>query len=404
MGTDSTGEFLRIGVVGEGPATIEVVTTILAADVHARITAIAGEADVNRSVDPRVAEVFGTVIGVELREEGGVRMRLSIADKIVESEFDAFVVEIDQLDADHWAAVLTGIGAVTHSPEAARVLDGRGSVLVGGTRFAVDMHWQSSVDRVFLLPAAEVPESNPLKRGIAVGTSLVALAKGSVSQHFRDRIIYDLLWSVDRVRLPDHEVEDVLRRAAETFGGIDAVRFLDLGCGRGRNALYAAAQGAQVTAVDHSTRAVTKLRRHAAAVNQEIRLCATDMVEWARKHQERAEVVISICAVHHASPDPSEIARILRDMADLLVPGGFLLIALLTDISYGDQPPPPGRLMVTADEGEALLTRALHDLKLLDIHRLHRRDDDVVHFNVARHELGVSYYEAVRVTALLRRG
>jgi len=66
----------------------------------------------------------------------------------------------------------------------------------------------------------------------------------------------------------DYSPEPLLFEAAETLGpGGRPGRALDLACGPGRNALYLAGLGWQVTAVDRSPVAIRLLRERAAAVS-----------------------------------------------------------------------------------------------------------------------------------------
>lgn len=92
----------------------------------------------------------------------------------------------------------------------------------------------------------------------------------------------------------------------------------------------------------------------------------------------------------------------MREMADLLVPDGYLLISLLTDIDYGGQSAPPDRLMLTEEQGRELLVNALGHLDLQGISRNFFFTEDNFIFDLARRELISSFYQSVHLTAVFR--
>ena len=80
---------------------------------------------------------------------------------------------------------------------------------------------------------------------------------GTAAEHVATREGYDR-WA----RIYDTEPNPLVAlegpRVAELLGDVRALDIVDLGCGTGRHALYLAAQGARVTAVDFSTGMVEK--------------------------------------------------------------------------------------------------------------------------------------------------
>ncbi|MEV0331237.1 class I SAM-dependent methyltransferase [Nocardia sp. NPDC050717] len=98
---------------------------------------------------------------------------------------------------------------------------------------------------------------------------------------------------------------------------------LDLGCGEGGDAIWLAARGWQVTAVDISTTAMARGAEHAAAAGVEI--------TWAR-HDLHADFpagtfdLVSAQFLHSPVEQPDERAVILRKAAAAVAPGGVLVV------------------------------------------------------------------------------
>lgn len=101
-------------------------------------------------------------------------------------------------------------------------------------------------------------------------------------------------------------------------------RALDLGCGQGADAIWLAQQGWTVTAVDISPTALATGARNAEAAG-----AAPGTIAW-----ERHDLAVSlpagafdlVAATFLHSPVDIPRAQILRDVAELIVPGGTLLV------------------------------------------------------------------------------
>lgn len=290
---------------------------------------------------------------------------------------------------DCWRARLAELGAMPAAPAPSvpgvRQMRDTGPV-------EVDVHGESSVAGLFVLDG----------RAEAVGRRMAQVRTRRASQSTQDRMVYDLMWSVDKERVPDPQVVDAITGMLAARRGAP-VRFADLGCGVGRNALHAAARGLDVVAVDHSSRAIEQLRATADRLGLPVDAVESDFVGWLDGDPEPADIVTCVSAVHHVSPDPDVVGAVLERIAAVVAPGGYLYLALLTDINYGDLPAPPGRLMVSAQEGEKLLTSALRDLQVVEMEPTFVRHDDVVLMDHARGEFVRSFYECVRIDALLHR-
>jgi SAM-dependent methyltransferase len=100
-------------------------------------------------------------------------------------------------------------------------------------------------------------------------------------------------------------------------------RALDLACGEGRNAVWLARRGWQVTAVDFSRVAVDKARALAAAhgVEDAVTLVVGDVVEWVPPARAFDLVVVAYLQV------PGDDRRVVWPRAaEAVAPGGTLLV------------------------------------------------------------------------------
>ena len=97
---------------------------------------------------------------------------------------------------------------------------------------------------------------------------------------------------------------------------------LDLGCGQGRNALWLAAQGWQVTAVDSSAIASEQLRRAAAAGELPVRTRVGAVEQFGS--DTRFDLVLADMVLHHVEEVPSRV--LLQVWSRLVGDGGVLCV------------------------------------------------------------------------------
>lgn len=111
------------------------------------------------------------------------------------------------------------------------------------------------------------------------------------------------------------------RFVAEHLAGLEPGRVLDLGAGQGRNALWLAAQGHRVTAVDLSEVAITRLRELAAARGLRVDAVAADLTEWT---PEPAAFDVVLLSYLQLVPPQREVVH--GAAATALAPGGRLFL------------------------------------------------------------------------------
>jgi SAM-dependent methyltransferase len=103
--------------------------------------------------------------------------------------------------------------------------------------------------------------------------------------------------------------------------GLAAGRALDLGSGEGRNAVWLAEQGWQVTAVDFSAVALGKARRMAAA-----RGVTVDWVSADLRGYRPQPGAFDLVLLAYLQLRPAELAGVLDGARDALAPGGTVLV------------------------------------------------------------------------------
>ncbi len=120
----------------------------------------------------------------------------------------------------------------------------------------------------------------------------------------------DLVWTAEPNRFLVAEVEGLAPGTA-----------LDLGAGEGRNAVWLAQQGWQVTAVDFSDVGLAEAEQLAAAAGVEMSTTCADLI--GDRPPPRAFDLVAVLYVHlPASVRPA----VNRCAADAVAPGGTLLV------------------------------------------------------------------------------
>ena len=157
--------------------------------------------------------------------------------------------------------------------------------------------------------------------------------------------------------IESHEPDPSLAALA---GALRPGRALDLAAGDGRNAIWLAANGWDVTAVDFSAVALERARAAAEAAGVAVTWVNADLLEW--RPEARAFDLVALMFLHLP---PGERRAVYAAAADAVAPGGRLLVvghdlSNLTDGAGGPQDPavlftPAG---ITADLGDLVVERA----------------------------------------------
>jgi SAM-dependent methyltransferase len=156
----------------------------------------------------------------------------------------------------------------------------------------------------------------------------------------------DLIWGIAPNRWVEQEVADLAPRRA-----------LDLACGEGRNALWLAARGWQVTAVDFSPVAIEKARTLQAGTGATVDWVCADVLAY----RSPDEVDLALLCYLQLPADPRR--AVVRAAAEALAPGGVLLVIGhdTENLQHGwGGPQDPAVLFTAADVAADLEGTGLH--------------------------------------------
>ncbi len=129
--------------------------------------------------------------------------------------------------------------------------------------------------------------------------------------------------------------------------GLTAGRALDLACGEGRNAVWLAQHGWQVTGVDFSQVGLDKAARLAQQRSVPVQWLLTDLVDYVPP-----PAAFDLVAILYLHVDGATMRGILRRAAAALSPGGTLLVVGHdpTNIRDGYGGPQNPAILMTPDE------------------------------------------------------
>ncbi len=120
----------------------------------------------------------------------------------------------------------------------------------------------------------------------------------------------ELVWTARPSRYMEAEVAPLVPRRA-----------LDVACGEGRNAVWLAEHGWQVTGVDFSDVALAKARQLAAERGVSVAWVCADVRQFVPP--SRAFDLVAVLYLHLQAPERRDV---LARAADALAPGGMLLV------------------------------------------------------------------------------
>jgi len=142
------------------------------------------------------------------------------------------------------------------------------------------------------------------------------------------------------------------RFVVSELAGLRPGRALDVGTGEGRNAVWLAEQGWQVTAVDFSAVGLAKGGRLAEARGVTVDWLAADLLEY-----QPAPKAFDLVLVAYLHLPPAELATVLHRAAAAVAPGGTLLVVGhdLTNLTDGVGGPPFPDVLYTPEAIAAAL-------------------------------------------------
>jgi len=151
----------------------------------------------------------------------------------------------------------------------------------------------------------------------------------------------EFLWSAEPNRVLVSEV-----------AGLPPGRALDLACGEGRNAVWLAGQGWQVTGVDFAEVGLARAAELARDRGVDVDWLRADLIEYPSP----AGAFDLVCVLYLQLP-AEELAIVLPRAAEALAPGGTLLVLGhdLTNLEEGHGGPRNPAVLFTPEDVAALL-------------------------------------------------
>jgi SAM-dependent methyltransferase len=126
----------------------------------------------------------------------------------------------------------------------------------------------------------------------------------------------------------------------ELADGLPTGRGLDLGSGPGRNSLWLAAKGWEMTLLDASVVALDQARARAERAGVHVEVVHGDVLQW--RPQGPTHDLVIVANLH---PGSDVLAQVLASAADALVVGGHLFVVGHDVSALGHHgPPDPDRL------------------------------------------------------------
>ena len=164
----------------------------------------------------------------------------------------------------------------------------------------------------------------------------------------------ELVWTAEPNRFVVAELQD-----------LPPGRALDVAAGEGRNAVWLASQGWQVTAVDFSAAGLDKGRRLAQA-----RGVAVDWVHADVRDYQAEAGSFQLVLIAYLQLQEPELTGVLRRAVAALAPGGTLLVVGhdVTNLTEGTGGPPDPAVLYTPES----ITRSLGGLTVVRAERVRR--------------------------------
>lgn len=151
----------------------------------------------------------------------------------------------------------------------------------------------------------------------------------------------------------------------EKVSDLEPGRALDLGCGEGRNALWLAQRGWDVTAVDFSQVAIDRGRRWAERRGVTVDFRTGDVIDFEPEPETFDLVIVFYLQLPH-----DEVDTVLTHASAALAPGGSILVVAhdIDNLEHGFGGPPTADVLYSAEQ----VTDALGHLTVVEAGRVIR--------------------------------
>lgn len=141
-------------------------------------------------------------------------------------------------------------------------------------------------------------------------------------------------------------------------------RALDLAAGEGRNAVWLATRGWDVTALDFSQVGLARAQDQARTAGVAIETVVADALDWRPERPDFDLVVVCYLQLDRAGRE-----RAMRTAAAALAPGGHVVVVAhdLSNLDRGTGGPPRPDVLYTADETRDVLGSAGLEVRLSEV-------------------------------------
>lgn len=139
-------------------------------------------------------------------------------------------------------------------------------------------------------------------------------------------------------------------------GELEPGRALDVGAGDGRNAIWLATRGWEVSAIDLSAVALERAAERAAARDAQLECIVADWHE-----HDFGESAFELVVVSFMHPQPSDRAAMFERLARALVSGGHVFTVGVSLADHGRRGPPDAERLYTVER----VQHALRGFELL---------------------------------------
>lgn len=147
-------------------------------------------------------------------------------------------------------------------------------------------------------------------------------------------------------------------------------RAVDLGAGEGRNSLWLANQGWDVTAVDISKEALGRLDHAATLERASVLTVVEDITTYLTDVKTRG-AAFDLIVLAYLHPEPVQRAELLDAAVRTVPPGGYLFVVAHHLLSHGVAGPLDPSRLYTEDD----LRHAAHGLEVLQLAQRHGHSD-----------------------------
>jgi 2-polyprenyl-3-methyl-5-hydroxy-6-metoxy-1,4-benzoquinol methylase len=169
--------------------------------------------------------------------------------------------------------------------------------------------------------------------GIARGSHEAGVSRGPNQNAHRSEngkgdiamISYQLLYRLGFAPWESRAVAPTWQGIADGADALTPGRALDVGCGTGRDAVYLATRGWQVTAVDIAGTAIAKARQRAAQEHVEVDWITGDVSQLGMLGLKPGYMLLYDFGCIQGLPDPARRST-LRALTELAAPGAMLLL------------------------------------------------------------------------------